>query len=120
MPAGFVASPLGRYSNKIIGNRIKNAKVQIADMMKAHLIRLRAELKDLYEQAGFLRYEMINGKKEQLQKRIAGKVLNEAQIDSDADRDYYVKNGYEYYPFRGEYWLDEIGNFFYLGKQACE
>ena len=88
-------------------------------MVKAHLQNMRVELKDLFEQGSFIRYEMINGKKESLKKKITGKSLP-APIDEKIDRDFYIENGYEYYPFQGEYWLDEIGNFHYLGQQNCE
>jgi len=61
---------------------------------------------------------MINGRKEQLKKKIAGKATEE--VDEKVDRTFYVQNGFEYWPFEGEYWLDEIGNYHYLGKQSCE
>lgn len=114
------ASALGQYSLKIIANRSKNTKLAIGDMIKAHLQNMRVELRDLYEQAGFIRYEMINGRKETIKKKIAGKDIGEEQIDEKVDRQFYIQNGYQYYPFQGEYWLDEIGNYHYLGKQSCE
>ncbi|MNS85368.1 Tetratricopeptide repeat protein [compost metagenome] len=116
----FRASALGQYSLKVLANRSRNTKYSIGDMVKAHLLNMRVELRDLYEQAGFIRYEMINGRKETLKKRIAGKDISEEQIDAEVDRKFYISNGYEYYPFQGEYWLDEIGNYHYLGKQSCE
>lgn len=112
-------SSMGNYANKIINNRIRNTKAYIGDHVRAHLVNMKAELKDLYEQAAFIRYEMINGRKEQLKKKIAGKDIPKT-IEEDVDRKYYVQNGYEYWPFDGEYWLDEIGNYHYLGKQSCE
>ncbi len=115
----FKASALGKYALKIVKQRSTNTKLAIGDMLKVHLLNIRAELKDLYEQAGFIRYEMINGKKETLKKQIAGNA-REKTINSDIDRSFYVENGYEYYPFQGEYWHDEIGNYHYLGKQSCE
>lgn len=113
-------SALGSYSAKIITNRMKSTKDSIGDMARAHLMNMKTELKDLTEQASFIRYEMINGKKEMLKKKIAGKDLNEVQVDENQDRSFYIQNGYEYYPFQGEYWLDEVGNYHYLGKQSCE
>ena len=113
-------SPVGKYSLKIVNNRIKNTKSAIGEMIKNHLIRMKSDLTDLYEQAGFIRYEMINGQKEQLKKRIADKSISEEQIDEKLDRKFYVQNGYEYWPFQGEFWIDEIGNYQYLGKQSCE
>lgn len=118
--ATFRATPLGQYALKIVANRTKNTRFAVGDMAKAHLMNMRVELRDLYEQAGFIRYEMINGRKEGLKKKIAGKDLGEEQIDDNVDRKFYIQNGYEYYPFQGEYWLDEIGNYHYLGKQSCE
>ena len=111
-------SSFGNYASKVLNNRIRNTRVSVGDMVKAHIVGMRSELKDLYEQAEFIRYEMINGRKETLKKRIAGKALE--QVDEKVDRTFYVQNGYEYWPFEGEYWLDEIGNYHYLGKQSCE
>ncbi|UOE99710.1 tetratricopeptide repeat protein [Bdellovibrio reynosensis] len=118
--SAFRASPLGQYALKIIANRGRNTKFAIGDMVKAHLLNMRVELRDLYEQAGFIRYEMITGRKESIKKKIAGKDLGAEQIDENIDRQFYIQNGYEYYPFKGEYWLDEVGNYHYLGKQSCE
>jgi tetratricopeptide (TPR) repeat protein len=114
------SSSIGAYSTKLLLNRIRSAKATTGDMVKAHLENMLVELKDLKEQSGLIRYEMINGKKETLKKRIAGKDLGEVQVDDKRDRSFYVQNGFEYYPFQGEYWLDEVGNYHYLGKQNCE
>lgn len=116
----FKASALGQYATKILANRSRNAKFAVGDMVKAHLQNMRVELRDLYEQAGFIRYEMINGRKESMKKKLAGRDLGETQIDDKIDREFYIQNGYEYYPFQGEFWLDEVGNYHYLGKQSCE
>lgn len=118
--AAFRSSPLGQYALKILNNRSRNAKFAVGDMVKAHLQNMRVELRDLYEQAGFIRYEMITGRKESIKKKIAGKDIGSEQIDEKIDRQFYIQNGYEYYPFQGEFWLDEIGNYHYLGKQSCE
>ncbi|MEK6773849.1 MAG: tetratricopeptide repeat protein [Bdellovibrionota bacterium] len=117
--SGLKSSSIGQYALKVIGTRLKNTKLTIGDIVKAHLQNMQSELKDLFEQASFTRYEMINGKKESLKKRIVGKNLP-TPIDEKIDRDFYVENGFEYYPFQGEYWLDEIGNYHYLGQQNCE
>lgn len=116
----FRASALGQYALKVIANRSRNTKFAMGDMAKAHLQNMRLELRDLYEQAGFIRYEMINGRKEAIKKRIAGRDISDSQIDDNINRKFFVENGYEYYPFKGEYWLDEVGNYHYLGKQSCE
>lgn len=113
-------SSLGQYAVKILTNRVKNTKLTIGDMGKAHLLNVRMELRDLNEQAGFIRYEMINGQKESMKKKLSDKNLPQGQINDNVDKTFYVENGYEYYPFQGEYWLDEVGNYHYLGQQSCE
>jgi len=90
-------------------------------MTKRYLTDIKNELNDLTEQAGFIRYELLNGRKELLKRKIEGKnVKVELAKDESQDREFYIQNGYEYYPFQGEYWLDEIGNYHYLGRQSCE
>jgi hypothetical protein len=111
---------MGAIGRKILTNRYRNAKIAIGEMVKVHMVNLRTELHDLYEQSGFIRYEMINGEKEQLKKKIAGKDAPKGMADEKMDRNMYVQNGYEYWPFDGEFWLDEIGNYHYLGNQSCE
>lgn len=115
----FRASGLGQYSVRVLNTRIKNTKTLIGDMAKVHLQNMKDELADLFEQSSFIRYEMINGKKETLRKKIGGRDLP-ATIDNQIDREFYIENGFEFYPFQGEYWLDEIGNYHFLGKQSCE
>jgi hypothetical protein len=75
-------------------------------------------LEDLSQQVGFLQIEMISGKKEIVKKELAGRGID-GRIDDKNERNYYVQNGYEYWPFSGEYWLDEIGNYQYVGVRSC-
>lgn len=114
----FMRSTFGAYALKVIASRGKNTRNVIGEMTRIHISKIQSEMKDLYEQAGFIRYEMINGRKESLRKKIAGKDI--PQVDEQIDRTFYVQNGYEYWPFENEYWLDELGNYHYLGKQSCE
>lgn len=120
MPPQWRASALGKYSQKVVDTRLLKARQRAGRQIRFHLESLKEEMVDLFEQEGFIRYEMINGKKESLKKKIAGKDLPDEQIDQDSSRDYYVQNGFEYWPFRGEYWLDELGNYHYVGTQSCE
>lgn len=120
MPVGFLESPLGKYTIRLLIGRIKTAQKLIGIKAKIHMIYMKGELKDLDEQVSYLRYEMIGLQKDILKKKIAGQSVESPKIDDDSDRSYYVKNGYDYWPFQGEFWLDEIGNYFYVGKQSCE
>ena len=119
LPPTWQSSSVGSYAKKVLATRLVKAKQKAGKIVRNHLLNLKEELIDLIEQEGFARYEMINGRKETLKKKIAGKELPANRIDENAQRDFYIQNGYEYWPFRGEYWLDELGNYHYVGTQSC-
>ena len=119
LPGGWAGMPVGQYARKVLNTRLQKAKEHAGRVVHAHLMEIKEDLLDLIEQEGFIRYEMINGRKESLKKKIAGKEMTDTQIDGENQRDFYIKNGYEYWPFRGEYWLDELGNYHYVGTQSC-
>lgn len=120
MPTSWRNSGLGKYARQTIDRRLQRARAKAGRQIRAHMLAVRAELLDLFEQEGFIRYEMINGKKESLKKRVAGKELPKAQVNENQERDFYIQNGYQYWTFRGEYWLDELGNYHYVGTQSCD
>ncbi len=119
LPASWQNASIGNYAKKVLNTRLKKAKQKAGKIVRNHLLNIKEELIDLIEQEGFARYEMINGRKESLKKRIAGKDLPQQTVDESRKRDFYIQNGYEYWPFSGEYWLDELGNYHYVGTQSC-
>jgi len=113
-------SPLLPYAKKIISKRLANSQSVLASAVRAHLKTRIEDWKELEDQASFLKYELINGKKEMLKQKIAGKNFASNEIDSDKNRDFYVEGGYEFWPVESEVWLDELGNYHYLGRQECK
>lgn len=120
MPASWRSSGIGQYAKQVVDRRLQATQKFAGRQARHHLKVISDELRDLFEQAGFLRFEMLAGKKETVRKEIAGKGLERERVDQDTNRNFYVQNGYEYWPFTGEYWLDEIGNYHYVGVKACE
>ena len=118
-PVSWTTSGVGKYSKRVVEKRVEATRSFIGRLVRRHLILLQNDLRDLFEQVGFLRFEKTSGQKAVLKKEIQGKGLA-IHIDDDDNRDYFIQNGYEYWPFKGEYWLDEIGNYHYVGVQACE
>ncbi len=114
------SSPIGDFVNRAVHNRLKAARERGGRLVRNHMIQIYKDLRDLAEQNAFAKYEMLNARKEDLKKKIAGKGLISKQVDADNSRTYYIQNGFEYWPFTGEYWLDEIGNYFYLGNHSCD
>ncbi len=119
MPSKWKSSALGRYAERTLKTRLDKSRKKAGRQLRRHLVNIRFELFDLFEQEGFIRYEMLNGKKQKVKKRVAGKKLP-STVDEENERDYFVQNGYQYWPFQGEYWLDELGNYHYVGTQSCE
>ena len=113
-------SGIGKYAKRVVDKRMRSTRSVIGKQAKNHLRRIRSELRDFFEQSDFLKFEMVSGKKESLRKEIAGKGLLNKQITEEESRSYFIANGFEYWPFQGEYWLDELGNYHYVGVQACE
>ncbi len=120
MAPKWQSSTIGRYSRKIVDKRIEATRAFIGKLVRRHMILMQVDLRDLFEQVGFLRFESTSGRKEVVKKEIQGKGVVRNRVDDESSRNYFIQNGYEYWPFKGEYWLDEIGNYHYLGVQACE
>jgi hypothetical protein len=122
-------SPLGKYAQKLITLRIKKSEKKLGLIIKRHLFEIKSELRDFFEQVGFLQLEVVNLQKEEVKKELSKKDeekameelgMGKAQVDQNADRKFYIQNGFEFWPFQGEYWLDELGNYHYLGVSSCQ
>ncbi len=112
-------SGIGKYADRVVKTRLIKARKKAGKIAKSHMIDLKTELFDLFEQESFVRYEMINSKKELIKKKVAGKEIQDNSEQRSRTRDYYIQNGYEYWPFQGEYWLDELGNYHFVGTHSC-
>lgn len=122
-------SPLGKYAQKLITLRIKKTERKLGLIIKRHLFEIKSELRDFFEQVGFLQLEVVNLQKEEVKKELSKKDEEKAleelgiatkQVDQNIDRKFYIQNGFEFWPFQGEYWLDELGNYHYLGVSSCQ
>lgn len=119
LPYSWRRSMVGKYSTKLIRKRLNNAQKKAGRQALAHLRVIRAELKDFMTQEQYLRYEMLRSKRGFLKKKIAQKTTTGVSVEA-FDRSFYIQNGYEYWPFQGEYWLDELGNYHYIGVGSCQ
>ncbi len=89
---GWGSSAVGQYSKKVLATRLAKAKQKAGKIVRNHMLATKEELLDLIEQEGFARYEMLNGRKESLKKKIAGKELPAQQVDETTQRDFYIQN----------------------------
>jgi tetratricopeptide (TPR) repeat protein len=113
-------SAMGKFSKRIIDRRKASTEDLVGKLARNHLLKMKSELRDFFEQGDFLKFEMVSGQKEVKGKEIIGKTMPHKQITDDNSRSFFISNGFEYWPFQGEYWLDELGNYHYVGVQACE
>ena len=120
LPAGWVRSRVGRNASYVLKARSETLKKLAGKEVKSILQEIRADIKRLSLSEQYLRYDMLRGKREFLKKKIARKHANLPQIDEKTSRDYYIQNGYDYWPFKGEHWVDELGNYHYVGSHNCK
>ncbi|MFK8138544.1 MAG: tetratricopeptide repeat protein [Bdellovibrionales bacterium] len=111
-------SRVGKNLSRLLEKRIKAAKRRLGLSVRGYLVKYYKEVVRIEEQEEFARFELANSQKDTLRAQILSG--QEQTIDNNADRDFYIQNGYEYWPYLGEYWLDEIGNYHYLGKSSCK
>jgi hypothetical protein len=108
------------YGSQIIEGRRRATQKRIGSLVRERLVAKTQEFNEFATQFEFLKYEAINGQRTALKERIATNTEEPKQIDQELSRDYYVQNGYRFWPFEGEYWRDEIGNYQNVGVNRCE
>ena len=91
------------------------AQREAGDLAQRRLRRLAKEIRELQKQALKIEYEIINGRKNQLEaslrkERVSAKV-RPARIDLDDE--------HLFWPFNGEYWRDELGYYRYKIRSVC-
>lgn len=75
--------------------------------------RKLAELVQQREQANYLKVEIVTGEKELIE---GAKGLPAKRV---VDVETSVASGYHFWPFKGEYWDDELGAYVYTTESAC-
>lgn len=120
MATSWQNSDVGKSSKRLIAKRIASTESRIGAYVKKHLYDVMDEISSINEQEEFARFEMTNSEKENIRNRMLETEPEKSSIDAEVTRDIYIENGYEYWPFRGEYWLDELGNYHYLGVSSCK
>lgn len=113
------SSGIGEYAQRAVQKRIQKVSGKIGEKVKNLLKKTNADLQAFVEQNSFLRFEMLSEQKKRLKQNKAPLTQAKKRIGEGEERDFFIQNGYEYWPFDGEYWLDELGNYHYLGLKSC-
>lgn len=116
------SNPLNRFAERVYLNRIKSTQKQLAQGVRKYLNEVRGQLKDYNVQVDLIKYEFLNLKKNILSDRVNQQSDQNTALQTkvtDKKRDFFLDNGYRYFPFNGEFWADEIGNYQYIGVNKC-
>ncbi len=94
------------YRELVIGNA--------GELARARLERVHRELKELLAQALKVKYETLNAQKNLIEAGAGdaagrGVVVAEPAVDAEHQR----------WPFRGEYWKDELDSYFFIIQSEC-
>lgn len=116
------SNSLNRFAERVYQNRIRSTQKVLAQGVRKYLADIRVQIKDYNIQVDLIKYEFLNMKKNQLARKANNQVDQNETLQSSMDlkkRDFFLQNGYRYWPFNGEFWADEIGNYQYVGKNKC-
>jgi len=112
------SEPLARYSLAVINQRKISTRRRIGEISLTQIQRIVSQLNDISTEMDFLKYEMTNGRRRSLKVKITeSKTMPKSE--AELSRTYYIQNGFRYWPFDGEYWRDEVGNYQYVGENSC-
>ena len=113
-------SAVAGYARRALARRITQVENGIGQFIQNEVADVLVSLKGFFDQNAFLKFEVTNEKKKRLRNKIAGKdVPANTNDENSRSRSFYVTNGYEYWPTEGERWLDELGNYHFLGSRSC-
>ena len=111
------------YLDKIYAESLEAYKNQIAQAFSKVVMNLEKNIKYYKEQLVFVNYEIIEARKKLILNKIVTKSEESKRTDKpdgrDESRSDYEDKGLRYWPFQGEFWEDEIGNYQYFGENLC-
>ena len=93
---------------------------ETGELAKQRVTRLVGELASLIRRVLKIQYEILQGQKGQLERE----VIEEQQLQSSGKAteigNVRVDDEHQYWPFRGEYWRDELGYYRFRLLNRCE
>lgn len=120
-PKLFKDHPLARNLYQEVTVQRSLAVNEAGKHAKVRFTRARDQVRDLLRQADTILYEIDNARKNRLEEEL----VREQELPSDAvaggkiKKSTAVPNGFQYWPFEGEYWRDELGAYEYQIRSDC-
>lgn len=110
------------YILRTLDLRIKNTEKKSGEILDRMLRSKEEELSGFVADMSLLKYEMLSLKKSEAHKKYVESLrdIKASSTEEPVKRSFYTQNGYRYWPFEGEFWKDEVGNYQYMGDNRCE
>ncbi len=96
-----------------VDEAIRQLEIETGDQLQKIHKRKLAELIDQREQANYLKIEVATGEKDLIEGQ--GGLPSKRVVDVETT----VGSNYQFWPFTGEYWDDELGAYIYTTESAC-
>ena len=108
--------PYWRRLRNAYNSELKYAKIEANKDALRNINRklkiMSADIGMAFENASLVELEVNTKLRERL---IRAEVPKKVEVDFDAD----VKKGYEFWPFEGEFWRDEVGSYAFATTSVC-
>lgn len=121
----FKGSPLmgnrnfAKFAEKAYKARIGAGQKRLIAEFKNYLDFVKGDIKDFTAQFELTKYEAINTKKQVLRAKTYVEKDDAVASNVNKERNFYLENGFRFWPYQGEFWVDEIGSYQYLGTNRC-
>ena len=109
-----------KFADRVFSNRIKTVQKKMSEGFAKYIEQTKKQMDDYNQQFDLVKYEALNVRKNYFKLTASMTEEQKEKLISVADkRDFYTENGYRYWPFESEYWVDEIGNYQFIGQNRC-
>ena len=109
----FGAPGLEQEGNRIIARHLDRVHGEMNQFIRIKLERALGYMRSLEDQINILELEQTLGEKQAVER------LKEPHRETDVQVSVSIEEGYEFWPFTGEYWKDELGFYAYSTGDSC-
>jgi tetratricopeptide (TPR) repeat protein len=110
---------LVKFAKKVYGTRLAVTQGRLVQEYKRQLDLFLGNQVSFDKQYDLMKYESLNSKRIEFKNRIKLTDAQKSELNVEPDRNFYWENGFRYWPFKGEFWLDEVGNYQFIGINRC-
>ncbi|MES3038226.1 MAG: tetratricopeptide repeat protein [Bdellovibrionota bacterium] len=111
--------PLRKQLTTFLDKRMQRNQARILDQLGASVIGYAQETEAWFTLMDLIRLEIIEGQKNIARGKMYLPKDQPQTITETLTRKYFIQNGYRFWPFQGEYWRDELGNYQFVGNNVC-